>query len=293
MKAADLQTIIYKWNTEMFSHLEKRLGISPVLTTNDGPRIYHLPEGMPCHCGHATEIDAFPDQLREIASGNSLAVGAVLDETTKTSDICLPVVVAVGINYGQFGTSAPRCILKPDWDKTEMWRRLGLVLQRLDEECLDEQVQKRFGDKFSELDKELNKPFHLVAVNYFPWLTNDAWGDIGLNAIAESLVLRCWGFDHPEAHIADLIAMISENDRGTEGFVGKIPLVIFHGANNAVPYLALDTIRRAGLWGTGLFTNNIFSDNLAWASSPHNAVILLPSTPLLLKRTNTNEVDNS
>src|ERR1035437_2612141 len=290
MTAKDLQDLLNSWNQGSFESLERRLGISRKasckIDLSCGTQVYQLPE-RECHCGRATRLQEFPNQLRHSRSGESLAVGAVLDEATKGSAADLDVVVAVGINYSQFGASVPYAIPDPDdWAKTRMWRRLGHVLQRLDKDCLNGQFGERYGDIFSEVEKQ-DPPFHLVAVNYFPWMTQSEWGEISLNAIAESLVLRCWGYDQPAERIADLIASIAAKKPGTSECVGEVPCVIFHGAGNAVPYLALETIR---LLVGKCFSNYVFSDNLSRQSQPTNAVALLPLTPLTVRRENVHQV---
>jgi hypothetical protein len=289
MTTQKLKGIIDTWNQKWFSDLEKKLDIKPISAISGelsvGARVYRFFEGKPCHCGHATGLKTFPDQLKHPESGESLAVGAVLDEATPNSD--LDVVVAIGINYAQFDASAPKVTLPANWASTEMWRRLGLTLLRLDEECMVGEIKERYGEIFQILDKA-QKPFHLVAVNYFPWVTQTEWTEIGLNSIAEALVLRCWGHTHPEERIAGLIKMISEKRPGEKGFcVGEIPFVVFHGANSAVPYLALDTIR---LLDGKFFGNFVFCDNLSRKSKPANAVLLLPPTPLKPMKQNSTEV---
>jgi hypothetical protein len=227
-------------------------------------------------------LEQFPAQIKH-DTGQSLAVGAVLDQATANlnPDEDLDVVVAVGINYGQFAGSRPSAIPNPkNWAATGMWRRLLLVLQRLDEECLVGQVEERYEGIFSDLDN-VNKPFHLVAVNYFPWLTTSEWGEIGLNSISESLAVRCWGYEDPAKHIANLIKSIAKQSKGTQRNVGEFPFILFHGASNAVSYLALDTIR---CLKDNCFANYIFCDNLSRPFPPVNAVVLVPWFPVSLAR---------
>jgi hypothetical protein len=144
------------------------------------------------------------------------------------------------------------------------------LLGYLDAQCYGETIAKRFARK--------TPPFHLVAVNFFPWVTRHEWTELNLNAIAEALVLRCWGYDHPAKHIADLIDLIGAKKPGTSALADEIPFVVFHGANCAVPYLALETI---GLLEPGdVSTNYVFCDNLSLPFPPVNAVTLLPTVPL-------------
>lgn len=262
MKFDKLQEIIKEWNREQFQSLEERLCIEADEDYPDsGARNYCTgPVERSCHCGTATSLDSFPEELIHPVSGKALAVGAVLDEQTVGRD--LPVAVAAGINYGQFYADSPGAMLNSGtWRQTGMWKRLELVLKKLNIPCAN-----RAFDKFLAPGS-----FHLVAVNYFPWITSCPWGDIGMNSIAEALVLRCWGFRHPEAAVADLIAKLGSLN--TQFQPGALPFVVFHGANNAVPYLALGTMRE--LCGS-IDTKFIFSDNLARPYQPANAVLLHP-----------------
>ena len=280
MTAQKLKEIIDSWNNESFEDLEGRLRIELIEKFDDsGARAYRLIEADPCHCGHATRLHQFPDQLKHSNSGQSLAVGAVLDNATLNQD--LPVVVAVGINYMQFDTTKSKVALPANFAATRMWWPLGLVLERLDKDCLEGQIEAEFEKIWPHLDKQ-PKPFHLIAANYFPWATQSEWGTIGLNAIAESLVLRCWGYANPADRIARLIRLIAKAKPGDEMCVGEIPFVIFHKAKNAVAYLALETIR---LLKGNFYSNYIFSDNLSSRRfRPVNAVLLLPQTPLSVTR---------
>lgn len=262
MKFDNLQEIINEWNREQFQSLGERLCIE---TDEDYPdsdaRIYRTgPVDRSCHCGTATGLDSFPEQLIHPGSKEAMAVGAVLDEQTVGRD--LPVAVAVGINYGQFYAGSPGAMLNAGtWRQTGMWKRLELVLKKLSGPCANGAF-----DEFL-----VPGSFHLVAVNYFPWITSSPWGDIEMNSIAEALVLRCWGFRHPEAAVADLIAKVGNPNAQSQP--GALPFVVFHGANNAVPYLALGTMRE--LCGS-IDTKFIFSDNLARPYQPANAVLLHP-----------------
>lgn len=277
MKASKLQSILKAWNDTSFSVLKERLGITQTASyPESGASTYAMPEGAPCHCGHATGLDRFPEELKHPQSNESLAVGAILDRATDVAgeDLDRNVVIVVGINYTQFDAKAKHVVIPPDWRDTVMWRSLGLALQELDSKCFKGDIACRYPVDLTQLPIVTPKPFHLVAVNYFPWITRSEWGAIGLNSIAESLALRCWGYSNPAAHIAELILKLSEYPSN----VRNVPFVVFHGAQNAVPYLALETMRALS---PTHYTNYIFTDNLSRSWKPTNAVVCHPLIPLI------------
>jgi hypothetical protein len=281
MTAQELKKIIDKWNKDSLKSLEEHLRIKAKEFDDSGARVYESIEDRSCYCGGATGLCRFPDQLKHSVSGESLAVGAVLDNATLSQNQDLPVVVAIGINYTQFDSSKSKVVLPQSWADTQMWRRLGLVLHRLDSDCFRGEIEERFREIWPDLDKKQPKPFHLVAVNYFPWVTRSEWGAIGLNAIAESIIIYCWGYANPAERVAQLIELIAKARSGAEKYVGEIPFVVFHGANNAVPYFAFETIR---LLSGKFFSNYIFSDNLSRPSQPANAIVLLPRIPVFVNK---------
>ena len=276
MRAIDLQRILDAWNAKAFNSLETRLGLAPIgspLPPELGAGVYD-PQALKarqCHCGKFTGHGLFPDQIIHPNCPCSLAVGAVLDDAPTAPKLDLDVVVAVGINYTQF--SGPDCaakVLAPGWRSTDMRKRLDLALTYLDGACFGGTIKRRFAGKIP--------PFHLVAVNFFPWVTRKKWTKVIPNAIAEALVLRCWGYDHPAKHIADLIGSIAASNAGTDTLAGQVPLVVFHGAGCAVPYLALETIRL--LAPGNVRTNYVFCDNLTLPGSRlRNAVTLFSPIP--------------
>ena len=292
MKASELQTILKAWNDKSFSVLEERLGITRTASyPESGAVTYAMPDGAPCHCGHATGLDRFPEELKHPQSNESLAVGAILDRATNVAgeDLDLDVVILVGINYTQFDAKAKHVVIPPDWRDTVMWRSLGLALQDLDSKCFKGDIACRYPVDLTQLPIVTPKPFHLVAVNYFPWITRSEWGAIGLNSIAESLALRCWGYPNPSGHIAELISKLSVKSPGDCALVGNVPFVVFHGAQNAVPYLALETMRALS---PTHYTNYIFTDNLSRSWKTINAVVCHPLTPLILSHLNVHQVND-
>jgi hypothetical protein len=95
------------------------------------------------------------------------------------------------------------------------------------------------------------KPFHLVAANFFPWVTEGSWshaidanGKRGINSLHEMLLLETCGFDDPVSHVRSLADIL------------RPKWLIFHGVDNCVPMLG-NTVRKL------LRHEAIFCDNLA------------------------------
>ncbi|HCN78538.1 MAG TPA: hypothetical protein DIT13_15255 [Verrucomicrobiales bacterium] len=112
--------------------------------------------------------------------------------------------------------------------------------------------------------------FHLVAANFFPWITQWTWGD--LNSIEESILLR--GSGHPDSvgHVVGLIQKI------------RPQVVMFHGANNAAPGLGWHVMDRlCGPSWNRADCKFVFSDNLA---PPNRAISNAVMTPCPVGRHN-------
>jgi len=101
---------------------------------------------------------------------------------------------------------------------------------------------------------EFPKEYHLVATNFFPWITQQAWSCYQFSAIAEMLLIGCHGFREPFAHIEDICQKLG----------AKLQGLVFHGANNAVPYMGADFLRTrmANEWKAER-PDIVFCDNLA------------------------------
>ncbi|MFA5265978.1 MAG: hypothetical protein WC378_19325 [Opitutaceae bacterium] len=282
MKADQLQGILDQWNRNTFESLGAR---EKTQSEKSGAQIFPEAglEKRRCYCGKVTKAELFPGELTHKKSGNVLAIGAVFDQKTDNTEDDLDVVVAVGINYGQFfGQSCVSMITDPAWRDTKMWKRLHHTFTYLDAECFEGEIAQRGLSKF-----------HLVAVNFFPWITRKEWTDkIKLNAIAEAMVLRCYGFDHPAARIADLVELIGHSSPGSPNCAGVVPFVVFHGAGCAVPYLGVETVRIL-LSPASIHSNYVFCDNLSRPLPPRNTAVLLPKIPLMLRRKNVHVLDDS
>lgn len=140
-----------------------------------------------------------------------VAVGSCADTATRESTEDWPVVLAIGMNPGEDKGSADRPV--PLEHDTRLRPQAGAVLQALQKrrQCLEE-----VGD------------FHLATATFFPWVTRWSWEH--LNAMEESLLLRCAGLSDPVSPIVGLIDRLNPQ------------IVIFHGAYNALPGLGWQVV---------------------------------------------------
>jgi hypothetical protein len=146
--------------------------------------------------------------------GAMTAVLTVIDSETKTLDrVKLPVVLCVGINYGQQGGRKNYCKGQGLCDDTGMREKLqsALTLAKVNV-CLDKS--------------------HLVAANFFPWITLKSWQNVAPNCLVSALLLRSFGFEDPSSDMASLIDRIEPY------------CLVFHGSGNAVPMLAFETLQK-------------------------------------------------
>ena len=185
------------------------------------------------------------NSTNDIPCLESVCVGAVIDNLTEDSSRDLPVVLAVGINYGQgphyLSNRVPIC------DNTKMRARLGMVLAFLSNNaCPAKEVP-------------LKEPFHLVAANFFPWITERDWSLFGFNCLEEATLIHCCGHFSPTDYVRDLMSRIQPDT------------VVFHGDENAVPYLG-GCVSRTILAPIGFEV--IFCDNLANGVGISNAIRL-------------------
>lgn len=164
--------------------------------------------------------------------GGIAAVFSVVDNFAKLNlDVAnkLPVALCVGINYIQKPTYSPGLALRSD---TEMRKAVAKVLN-----CKE-------------------SSFHLVAANFFPWVTVGQWAKAtgsGFNSLQELLVVETCGFDEPVAHIRTLAEQIDPE------------WIIFHGVDNCVPSLGIkvrNILRR----------EVIFCDNISRRYVGNNAI---------------------
>jgi len=204
--------------------------------------------GSPCFCGVPEQNldDAIILQNPSGTLRGKVAVVATIDDATKPNgmDKKLPVVLAVGINYGQMGASNYLATPVPLWDQTGMRPRLdqavALIESKTEKNCAHPPFPKPGR-------------YHLVATNFFPWITQNSWLSYNFNAIEETLLIGCHGFCDPFTHIEAICEAIG----------AKLQGVVFHGANNAVPYMGADFLRTrmAKKWKAER-PDIIFCDNL-------------------------------
>jgi hypothetical protein len=164
------------------------------------------------------------------AKGAMTAVLTVIDSLTKTqeSDV-FPVVLCVGINYGQQGGRKNYCKGQGLCDATGMRKNLQSALNLAN-------VTISLGQS------------HLVAANFFPWITLKSWQNVAPNCLVSALLLRSFGFEDPGSAMASLIDRIGPS------------CLVFHGSGNAVPMLALETIQKCQ-WKTPKI---LICDNLGY-----------------------------
>ena len=206
-----------------------------------------------CYCGstkNAVNACNLIDECLNLEDKNRrkcrVAMGSVLDEYTQDERTELPVVLAVGVNYSQ-GNAYARTPSKLV-DNTKTLDRTKEVFIKL----------KADGCSGHIILPEA--PFHLVNSNFFPWITRRSWSQ--LNSIEEAFLLNCAGHDDPVEHILELVRRI------------KPEVIIFHGANNIVPFLGAKVVAKDSSHLDG--SSVIFSDNLAHGrlQKVFNAVVL-------------------
>ena len=193
-----------------------------------------------CFCGKLKGVAVTSRDYRNLIrlttpgckSGHGrVAVGFVIDEATANCVDDLGVVLAVGINYGQgsFYLTNPVRLL----DDTKMRKQM------------DESFQAIRDNDACGVDLPAAQAYHLVVFNIFPWITTESWGDLslmlsklgsksgGFNNIEEALFIKCLA---PTADVASLINEFVERNLGKGSGQQQLKAIVFHGADNAVPY---------------------------------------------------------
>lgn len=173
--------------------------------------------------GHTSKHDL--EKLITLDSSSAVpiarvAIGAVIDSASSQPPINnddLPVVLVAGINYGQQSghdyVAAPPGLYDHSAMRPRLENAVGLLVP--------------FG--CAELTGE---DYHLVAANFFPWITRDPWTLAAPNCITEQLLVRYFGWPSPLGFIALLIQQLQIASRRCKHGLTHI---VFHGANNAVP----------------------------------------------------------
>lgn len=196
--------------------------------------------------------------IEKNAFGNPIAKSSVLaaidsqNNGTDTPNLILDVVIAIGINYGQVGTS--QTFVSP-YDDTKMRPRLVRVYKALNHNLLP--------------DIEENRDLVLVATNFFPWLTVNPWNGnktnppVTKNSIEEMLFIYCCGCGNPFFPFVKLVDDLNEKQ--------VAPHIVFHGTNNAVPLMGRIAIEKVS--ATSKLRSVVFCDNLAHGNGISNAVL--------------------
>lgn len=158
------------------------------------------------------------------------AVLSVIDSAngTEESDV-FPVVLCVGINYGQQGGRKNYSKGQGLCDNTGMRKNLQSALN--------------LANVTMSLDES-----HLVAANFFPWITLKSWQNVAPNCLVSALLLRSFGFEDPSSDMASLIDLLQPS------------CLVFHGVGNDVPMLALETLQKCQ-WKT---PKVLLCDNLGY-----------------------------
>lgn len=178
-----------------------------------------------------------------------VAVGAAIDaEPNINPENDMPVILAVGINYGQDNPETCHYATHgvPIIDETKLRAKLTDTFERLHAQaCMESGPPARY---------------HLVAANFFPWITNKSWSELGLNSIEESALIHSLTYTGSAGQRDPaLVVTLLINELLNAG--ERFHSVVFHGANNAVPYLGAQTVA----FYPELFAHSqvIYCDNLS------------------------------
>ena len=241
-----------------------------------------FPEGFTSHCKDWKTPDDF---LKKVfgdgfslegmvggggAPANHNPIVAVIDSKDDGKDVpgtISEVVVAVGINCGQIDTSGG---IKLPYDDTGMRLKLKKVYERLSPYLT---AYTPNGLSLSEKASR-RQQIVLLATNFFPTLTERCWNDLEINCIEEMLLVYFAGFANPFFAVEELMKNLPDH----------VALhLVFHGANNGVPWLGKFMLGTASL--ASKRCSVVFCDNLADNRNPHNAVLIqanpYPSAMLL------------
>lgn len=264
MLLSDLENLIKTHNSNWLHPLVQSYDTNPPTGCNyDAGAIIDAP--TPIGIAAPSHVTRNPSSaLLELGNPPSkwAAVGTVIDDDARPStypasdpDIS-SIILVVGINYGQQSAKNDYTTLRggPNgampstvFDSTGLRGKLNKVLTH-------------FGITLSGCSA-------LIATNYFPWITSDSWCSIFANSIAEVWLLNRFGYPNPHKPILDLISSLNAVPLPLAG-------VVFHGANCAVPILALETINRIRVTHGMPAIPCILCDNLAGGGTPSNYLLM-------------------
>lgn len=193
-----------------------------------------------------------------LTGGFPIQVDAVVDDETDAEVKPLPVILTVGINYGQVATGSTR--------KTQM--RNGL-----------NKLNEIFPGSTGRDDLIPDK-YHLVAWNRFPFLTPQPWAAYNFNGLEEALVIWRWGYSNWPHQTMKLITGIAPQ------------VVVFHGINNAVPYHGMTLVDSIRPQAIDDYPRVIFCGNLARVNSVFTAKTTIEIRPPTIKRLHVHQVND-
>lgn len=254
MTTTELKNAVEQFNRETFGKLLGAVELAPEPPPSGTASIGSSPEAIgssirrDCFCGGTSKgyrsardfVDTCLTLTDAQGTRGSVSVGVVIDAATAQPDEDLPIVIAVGINYGQGAGYLKGGV--PTFAPTGLLPKLKRVYQSL------------AGSSCSARD--LDEPFHLVAANFFPWITSQPWASYNFNCIEEAALLFCCGHADPQEYILELIRRINP------------VAVVFHGANNSVPFMGAEVVRRSIAEDPSPTFEVVFSDNLAGSFQP-------------------------
>ena len=188
----------------------------------------------------------------DLNNGRGVAVFNVIDKSTQNDPKSLRVVLCIGINFGQGSSylSNPPSLIE---DLSTM-RRLVVDAAKLD--------GSNAGNWRALYPMRINR-FHLIASNFFPWITLNGWGS--LNGIEETFALRLFGYPSVFKSVSALCRQLQP------------VLVVFHGVSNIVSRLGLEAIEAMG---TSRPAEILFCDNLGRMVKANSARLAPRSSPV-------------
>ncbi len=246
MQNDELATCLARINRQAFCRLDTDHGLLSTHRT-DAAQVYPvpatgtlLPPGPGANFAGNTSGHSSKQGLEKLITVSAtvpptlarVAVAAVIDEASNQAPLNAgdwPVVLVVGINYGQQG-SHNYVASPPDlYDRTNMRAKLQATAAMLAPHgCVNLAADG----------------YHLVAANFFPWITNAPWMACTPNNITEQLLIRYFGWPSPLGFVALLIQQLQVACRTCQHGLTHI---VFHGANNAVPSLGGGLVSRTSL----------------------------------------------
>lgn len=248
MHAPDLEKCLRDLNATWLDRLEAEHSLpKPPIKSTPAARVYALPPPPsdtlrptgpgPGFHGWATEGNPFDLRSQELwitltspddgSARGRVSVGAVLDKRSDPGRTGgsppgddLPVVLAVGINYGQ--QQARDYLQRPPgiYDDTGLRPGLEAVVNGLMQRGHHERPLK-------------NGYYHLVAANFFPWITTEGWADCTKSVLTEELLLRYFGWPNPLEFIYALVPELHRLCRDVDRPEQGLTHVVFHGAQSA------------------------------------------------------------